>query len=116
MYYIQSQNGFDCKNSSTARPPSKFQVFRPRFVPSLLHSVPLVSAMSASDISHDKEKGSTVHDLPVHNAEVAPDDVLIKRYGRLGPLLSKLFASGVEARGVERVPEDQRDTKNMWNK
>lgn len=52
--------------------------------------------------------------IPV--AEADPEEVLVKRYGRLGPLLSKLFASGVEARGVERVPEDQRETKNMWNK
>ncbi|KIP11708.1 hypothetical protein PHLGIDRAFT_99130 [Phlebiopsis gigantea 11061_1 CR5-6] len=29
--------------------------------------------------------------------------------------MQKLFASGVEARGVERVPEDQRETKNVWN-
>ena len=34
----------------------------------------------------------------------------------MGGLLSKLFASGVEARGVECVPEDQRETKNTWNK
>ncbi|KAI0778628.1 cytosine-purine permease [Trametes elegans] len=68
----------------------------------------------ASDLSHDKEKGVFVNEtaLPV---EAAPERVLVHRYGRFGPLLAKLFASGVEARGVERVPEDQRETKNMWN-
>lgn len=48
--------------------------------------------------------------------EVSPDDVIINRFSFMGPVLSKLFASGVEARGVERVPEDQRENKNMWNK
>lgn len=38
------------------------------------------------------------------------------RYGVLGVLIGKLFASGVEARGVERVPEDQRSPRKMWNK
>ncbi|EGN94940.1 hypothetical protein SERLA73DRAFT_113651 [Serpula lacrymans var. lacrymans S7.3] len=47
--------------------------------------------------------------------EVAPDRVIAGRFGVLGPFLSKLFASGVEARGVERVPEDQREAKNIWN-
>lgn len=68
----------------------------------------------------DKEKGSVGEDVQVQhrvvNAEVAPDDVIISRYRFMGPVLSKLFASGVEARGVERVPEDQRETKNTWNK
>lgn len=69
-----------------------------------------------SDVSDEKEKGPVVHHSTVPADEVAPEEVLVRRYGRLGPLLSKLFASGVEARGVERVPEDQRETKNMWNK
>ncbi|KAJ6471194.1 cytosine-purine permease [Mycena vulgaris] len=47
--------------------------------------------------------------------EASPDDVIVNRFGFMGPALSKLFASGVEARGVERVPEDQRENKNMWN-
>ena len=71
--------------------------------------------MSASDISHDKEKGFPVDDA-AHPVDVAPEDAIVRRYGRFGPVLAKLFASGVEARGVERVPEDQRETKNMWNK
>ena len=69
-----------------------------------------------SDISNDKEKGDVLKDLTLPEHEGATEEVIVKRYGRLGPLLSKLFASGVEARGVERVPEDERETKNMWNK
>lgn len=69
----------------------------------------------ASDHSYDKEKGVAVHEA-THSVEVAPEEVIVRRYGRFGPVLAKLFASGVEARGVERVPEDQRETKNMWNK
>ncbi|KAJ7095711.1 permease for cytosine/purines, uracil, thiamine, allantoin-domain-containing protein [Mycena belliarum] len=49
------------------------------------------------------------------DSEASPDDVLVNRFGFMGPALAKLFASGVEARGVERVPEDQRENKNMWN-
>ncbi len=69
-----------------------------------------------SDISNDKERGGVLQDLTLSGHEGVTEEVIVKRYGRLGPLLSKLFASGVEARGVERVPEDERETKNMWNK
>ena len=48
--------------------------------------------------------------------EEAPETFYVSKYGVLGPWLAKLFASGVEARGIERVPEDQRDMKNSWNK
>lgn len=75
----------------------------------------IMSGLSPSS-SHDKEKGVVAEESTVHAAEADPEEVLVKRYGRLGPLLAKLFANGVEARGVERVPEDQRETKNMWNK
>ncbi|EIM79933.1 purine-cytosine permease [Stereum hirsutum FP-91666 SS1] len=68
----------------------------------------------------DKEKGGYESPSPaelhtVHLAEKDPDSALINRFGRLGPVLSKVFASGVEARGVERVPEDQREGKHAWN-
>ena len=48
--------------------------------------------------------------------EEAPESFYVSKYGALGPVLQKLFASGVEARGVERVPEDQCDPKHTWNK
>lgn len=66
----------------------------------------------------NKEKGSFEPDVEVYHrvVEAAPDDVIVSRFGFMGGFLSKLFASGVEARGVERVPEDQRETKNTWNK
>ncbi|KAI6135916.1 permease for cytosine/purines, uracil, thiamine, allantoin-domain-containing protein [Pisolithus sp. B1] len=60
----------------------------------------------------DKEKGIRI-ELP--ETEVAPDQAIAKRFGAFGPFLEKLFASGIEARGVERVPEDQRETRNTWN-
>ena len=52
----------------------------------------------------------------VSEVEEDPSKFYVQRFGRLGGVLEKLFASGVEARGIERVPEDQRDTKRMWNK
>lgn len=66
--------------------------------------------------SYDREKGVENGDTQVFAVEAAPDQVIAKRFGVFGPLLSKLFQSGVEARGVERVPENQRETKNSWNK
>ncbi|KAG9309078.1 cytosine-purine permease [Chiua virens] len=67
--------------------------------------------------SYDKEKGLSALETKteVYATEDAPDQVIAKRFGAFGPLLSKLFNSGVEARGVERVPEHQRETKNFWN-
>lgn len=65
--------------------------------------------------SEDKEKALSSVEDEVAYAEAAPDRVIASRFGILGPLLSKLFASGVEARGVERVPENQRESKNAWN-
>lgn len=52
----------------------------------------------------------------MHEVEAAPDRVIARRFGRLAPILLRLFASGVEARGVERVPENQRVSKNAWDK
>ncbi|KAG2116200.1 permease for cytosine/purines, uracil, thiamine, allantoin-domain-containing protein [Suillus cothurnatus] len=66
--------------------------------------------------SEDKEKALDLVEDEVLYAEAAPDRVIASRFGILGPLLSRLFASGVEARGIERVPENQRESKNAWNK
>jgi len=63
-----------------------------------------------------EEKGIENGDIEGYAAKDAPDKAIAKRFGAFGPLLSKLFKSGVEARGVERVPENQRETKNFWNK
>lgn len=65
--------------------------------------------------TEDKEKAFSSVEDEVAYAEAAPDRVIASRFGTLGPLLSRLFASGVEARGVERVPENQRESKNAWN-
>ncbi|KAH9944003.1 cytosine-purine permease [Epithele typhae] len=69
--------------------------------------------MSHSIDYSDKEKEGAP--VPEASAEVALDEVYVKRFGRFGPFLARLFASGVEARGVERVPEDERETRNLWN-
>ena len=67
--------------------------------------------------SDDKEKGDL---SAVDVDQAAPDDSVIAdryaRYGRFGPIIQRVLASGVEARGVERVPESERETKNVWNK
>ncbi|KAH7907851.1 cytosine-purine permease [Hygrophoropsis aurantiaca] len=69
----------------------------------------------SSKFSEDPEKGNFDVVQIVSDVEAAPDRAIVARFGVLGPYLSKLFASGVEARGVERVPENQRETKNAWN-
>lgn len=72
--------------------------------------------MSASPGYSDPEKGS-IENVQVHPAvEASPEAAIVQRYGVLGTVMAKMFASGVEARGVERVPEDERETKNTWNK
>ena len=63
----------------------------------------------------DKEKAVTVD--AISDAERTPDQAIATRFGtKIGPVLARLFASGVEARGVERVPKDRRETKNAWDK
>ncbi len=76
-----------------------------------------MSAITYSD--EDKEKGYT-QDVVGDVDHTAPNDSVIAdryaRYGKLGTVMQRILASGVEARGVERVPENERETKNMWNK
>lgn len=71
------------------------------------------------DYERDPEKGSTEKALgyvpQARVEEAAPDQALVQRWGPLGRIMAKMFDVGVEARGVERVPEDQRETKNTWN-
>lgn len=72
----------------------------------------------ASSLNSD-EKVATLEDGKVDNmyrVEARPDEVYVRRFARFGGLLGKLFASGVEARGVERVLEEDRENKNVWNK
>ena len=65
----------------------------------------------------DKEKG---YAPDVEVDQLAPNESVIvdrfARYGKVGSFIRFMLASGVEARGVERVPEDERETKNMWKK
>ena len=39
-----------------------------------------------------------------------------ERFGVFAPVMEKLFDYGVEARGVERVLENERNPKMFWNK
>lgn len=43
------------------------------------------------------------------------EEEIVHKYGRAQTLFRKLFALGVEARGVERVPEDERSDRNSLN-
>ena len=71
-----------------------------------------MSVRHSPSFSDEKEKGYAQETV----ADDAPEAVIVKRYGRLGPVLERMFAHGVEARGVERVPEDERSSKNQYNK
>ncbi|KAI0815353.1 cytosine-purine permease [Irpex lacteus] len=75
--------------------------------------------MSASYTSDDKEKAIVDNETDVIDTNAPDDSIIVDRfakYGKLGPVMQRIFASGVEARGVERVPEDQRENKHVWNK
>lgn len=71
---------------------------------------------SMSDVDKEKYYGTPADVRAIPLKERAPEHYFVNRYGALGPTMAKLFASGVEARGIERVPEDERETKNTWNK
>jgi hypothetical protein len=66
------------------------------------------------DRGYDNEK---VHDEEYETTAVEkqPDQMLAARHTALGSLYRRLFSMGVEARGVERVPEDERSPKNAIN-
>ncbi|EPQ50102.1 purine-cytosine permease [Gloeophyllum trabeum ATCC 11539] len=73
-----------------------------------------------ADLYPDKEKAASSSDGGVavteaHIEERAPETVIVQRFGRFGGWMAKLFDHGVEARGIERVPEDERESKNVWN-
>ena len=78
------------------------------------------SASTPSRSSADKEKDYAADEPHVQvdhvYAEEHPEAYYVEKYGSLGPIFQKLFSSGVEARGVQRVPEDERNAKNTWNK
>lgn len=72
-----------------------------------------------ANASFDAQYGDEeAHNLRRDNTDNDPQVELIARYGviGLGPFLSKLFELGVEARGVERVPEEMRDNTHFWSK
>ncbi|KAG8876572.1 hypothetical protein FRB98_007241 [Tulasnella sp. 332] len=65
----------------------------------------------------EKEKGYTTHTSSApYIEEITPDAAIVQRFGNFGGgFMGKIFAAGVEARGVERVPENDRENKNSWN-
>ncbi|KAF8192521.1 permease for cytosine/purines, uracil, thiamine, allantoin-domain-containing protein [Pholiota molesta] len=72
---------------------------------------------AASEKAELSDKGSTsLEENVVNPTEAEPSGAIVARFGVLGPLLAKLFDLGVEARGVERVPENMRDDTHFWNK
>ena len=73
-----------------------------------------------TESSIDKEKGSGDDERHVQvqhtYAEERPDAYHTEKYGALSLVFRKLFSSGVEERGVQRVPENERDPRHTWNK
>lgn len=70
---------------------------------------------------HDVSEGippSTKESLSIgeETTDAEPSHAIVARFGALGPFLAKLFELGVEARGVERIPENKRDATYFWNK
>jgi hypothetical protein len=71
---------------------------------------------TATHVDHHVTSGHAQPAVKVSQVEEDPSKAYVERFGRFGGFLDKLFASGVEARGIERVPEDQRDPRRLWNK
>ena len=71
-----------------------------------------------SPVLEDEEKVIAVEQSVEGVKEENPEAFYISKYKALGlgPLLNRLFSFGVEARGVERIPEDQRDSRNSWDR
>ena len=77
---------------------------------------PSLKSSTGSPVFGDTEKGSYVEQHVEDVKEEAPEAFYISKYKAVGPLLKRLFSFGVEARGIERIPEDQRDSKNSWDR
>lgn len=76
--------------------------------------------MSASydqekDASADLQSASAYDAQVAYRSEAPPEHAIAARYGPAQAFFKKLFALGVEARGVERVPEDERTDRNSLN-
>ena len=85
-----------------------------------MEALPPSPASGLVDSASEKEKGVVEGEAPALTYEKtdkdeSPASFYVAKFGVLGPILEKLFTSGVEARGVERVPEDQRVEGNIWD-
>ena len=63
----------------------------------------------SSPIHHDGGVGTTGH------ATALEEHAIVGRFGRAQGIFAKMFAAGVEARGIERVPETERTDRNSAN-
>lgn len=72
---------------------------------------------SEYDHGSDKEKGLMIEGTsPATNVEeYQPEKVVPERFGKFGNFLDRIFSMGVEARGIERVPDDERESKHALN-
>ncbi|EIN10595.1 hypothetical protein PUNSTDRAFT_142573 [Punctularia strigosozonata HHB-11173 SS5] len=74
------------------------------------------NASYGSEKQYKDVEGVTTSELPADRLEEkAPEVVIASRFGTFGTALNILFQRGVEARGVERVPENERSPRNSWN-
>jgi hypothetical protein len=70
--------------------------------------------------SHGTDSPVVVDEHPVEPGDkpetsALEEHAIASRFGPAQALLAKLFAAGVEARGIERVPETERTDRNFLN-
>ncbi|KAJ4482010.1 permease for cytosine/purines uracil thiamine allantoin [Lentinula aciculospora] len=71
--------------------------------------------MSAEDSEKAYTSSAGNSDVPEYVGERTVNQKAAERFGIFAPIMEKLFDYGVEARGVERVLENERDPKLLWN-
>ncbi|KAJ3993220.1 purine-cytosine permease [Lentinula boryana] len=71
--------------------------------------------MSAEDSEKAYSSFPRDSDIPEYLGERDVNKRTAERFGVFAPVMEKLFDYGVEARGVERVLENERDPKLLWN-
>ncbi|KAF9067130.1 cytosine-purine permease [Rhodocollybia butyracea] len=71
--------------------------------------------MSAEASDSEKAYSSSIKNADENLGERNVNKLSAQRFGRFAPVMEKLFDYGVEARGVERVLENERDPKLLWN-
>lgn len=73
-----------------------------------------LSTTTSDKASRSDEEALHIHDgSPTSTEQPSHPE---RKYGVFAPIAAKLFDLGVESRGIERVPEDERSDKYFWNK